>query len=170
MPQSTTARSSACWDQHTRAGRHKRPIYADSAYRPKAQQARLTAGFPAGSVEASGEHGQKSSKSRLVSYRISTVTSKIGDRRIMAKPRWISRRALNARSRSPLFSTCPHSPGRFQKVAAVAAIVRRVQAMLQAVAESGFDTAFLQRLVYDSCVVFLVNTNAGDEHGCYEQN
>jgi len=25
-------------DQHTSAGRHKRPIYAGSAYRPKAQQ------------------------------------------------------------------------------------------------------------------------------------
>jgi len=28
-------------DQHTGAGRHKRPIYAGSAYRPKAQPARL---------------------------------------------------------------------------------------------------------------------------------
>ena len=26
--------------QHTGAGRHKRPIYAESAYRPKAQQER----------------------------------------------------------------------------------------------------------------------------------
>jgi len=49
-------------------------------------------------------------------------------------------------------------------------IVRCVQVMLQSVAESGSDTVFLQRLVYGSCVVFLVNTNAGDEHGRYEQN
>jgi len=37
-------------DRVTDAAAHDSPIYADSAYRTKAQQARLAAGFPAGSV------------------------------------------------------------------------------------------------------------------------
>ena len=37
-------------DQHTHEDDRKRPIYADSAYRPKAQQERLATGFRTGPV------------------------------------------------------------------------------------------------------------------------
>ncbi len=37
-------------DQHTHEDDRKRPIYTDSAYRSKAQQERLAAGFRTGSV------------------------------------------------------------------------------------------------------------------------